>query len=159
MSTPVQYRRNTQQTRKKSRENETKNVDDSGGAHCISSTVVVTSFVRIERSNRKVRVTKRNEKRNENFITKVRAMMAMLMMKNIFYNDDVFYFFDVVDIDHRLLTMMMMMKSVNVNDFDYYRVVIVCDDDDDFCDGDDDDVYEISSSFSFSYLSLTMMLK
>jgi hypothetical protein len=65
MSTPVQYRRNTQQTRKKSRENETKNVDDSGGAHCISSTVVVTSFVRIERSNRKVRVTKRNEKRTE----------------------------------------------------------------------------------------------
>jgi hypothetical protein len=104
MSTRVQYRRNTHNKRKRIRERKLQKVDDRGGAHCITSTVVVNSSVRIERSNGKVRITKKkNEQkpnRNENFITKVRGMMAMLMVKYIVYDDDVSYFFDVVDIDH-----------------------------------------------------------
>jgi len=95
-------------------------------------------------------------------------MMAMLMMNCIVYDDDVSYFCDVVDIDHQLVVMtmtnlivMVMLKLVNVIDFDYYLVETVCDDDDDdFCgDDDDDDVYEISSFFSFFYVSLSMMVK
>lgn len=81
-------------------------------------------------------------------------MMATLMMTNcIVYDDDVSYFYDVVDADHRL----MMMKieesknaNVNVIDYDYCLFEIVCDgDDDDFYD-DDGDVYATFSSSSFS---------
>ncbi len=120
---------------------------------------MVNSSVRIERSNRKVRITKKNErkpKKNENFITKVRATMAMLMVNYIAYDDDVFYFFDVAGIDHQLLMMnlivMVRTRSENVIDFDYYLVEIVCDDDDDDDFYDDDDVCEISSFFSFFYV-------
>ena len=90
--------------------------------------------------------------------------MVTLMMNYIFYDDDVSYFFGVVDIDHQLLLMTSCnvkkrKKSVNAIDFDYdyYFVEIVCDDDDDFCDGDD--VYEISSSFSSFYASLLMEIQ
>jgi hypothetical protein len=104
--------------------------------------------------------TRKKPKKNENFITKVRATMAMLMMNYVVYGDDVFYFSDVVDFDHQLLMMTMMnlivmvrMRSVIVNvnviDFDYYLAEIVCDDDDDFYYGD---VCEISSFSSFSYV-------
>lgn len=91
-------------------------------------------------------------------------MMVTLMMNCIVYDDDVSYFFGVVDIDHQLPVMTNCnvkerKKSVNVTDFDfdYYFVEIVCDDDDDFCD--DDDVYVISSSFSSFYVSLLMEMK
>ncbi len=108
------------------------------------------------------------EQKSKVFITKVRVMMAILMVNYIVYDDDVFYFFDVVDIDHHsMLTknsnVMAMRKSVIVIvigfDFDYCRVEIVFDDDDDFCDDDGDDVCEISSSFSFSYVSSLMTVK
>ncbi len=95
--------------------------------------------------------------------------MAILMVNYIVYDDDVFYFFDVVYIDHHLMLMknwsvMVMKKSVNEIeidfDYDYYLVEIVFDDDDDdYCDDDDDDVCEISSSFSFFYVSLLMTAK
>lgn len=94
-------------------------------------------------------------------------MMAMLMMNCIVYDDDISYFFDVVDIDHRLELMMncdvkKREKSVNAIefdcDFDCCFVEIVCDDDGDFCDGDDD-VYAISSSFSSSYVLLQTKVK
>ena len=58
----------THTTNEKEIEKETyKKVDDSGGAHCMSSTVVVNSSVHIiERSNRNVRITKKkNEKKTE----------------------------------------------------------------------------------------------
>ncbi len=94
--------------------------------------------------------------------------MAILMVNYIVYDDDVFYFFDVVDIDHHSnwSVMVMMMKSVNEIeiDFDYCLVEIVSDDDGDFCGGDDDDDDDddfcaISSSFSFFYVSLLMTVK
>jgi hypothetical protein len=150
-------------------------VDDSGGAHCMSSTVVVNSYICIKRSNRNVRITKKRTrkrpKRNENFITTVRVMMAILMVNYIVYDDDVSYFSDVVDIDHQSLMMnvivMVMMTSVNMIDFDFdygsdydcYLAEIVSDDDDDFCDDDDDDACAISSFSSFFYVSLVMMMK
>jgi hypothetical protein len=64
MSTRVQYRRNTHNKRKRIRERKVQKVDDSGGAHCITATVVVNSSVRIERSNRKVRITKREREKS-----------------------------------------------------------------------------------------------
>jgi hypothetical protein len=95
----------------------------------------------------------------ENSITKVRTTSLMITTVNsIVCGGDVFYFFDVVD-GVRLWTMMQQVSKVKVNDFDYYPVWIVCDDDDDFYDDDDGDVYEISSSSSFSYVSLWMMMK
>ena len=95
-------------------------------------------------------------------------MIAMLMMNCIVYDDDISYFFDVVDIDHRLELMTncdVTKKEKSVNaiefdcdcDFDCYFVEIVCDDGD-FCDGDDD-VYEISSSFSSSCVLLQTKVK
>jgi hypothetical protein len=65
MSTRVQYRRNTHNKRKSIRERKVQKVDDSGGAHCITSTIVVNSFVRIERSNRKVRITNKERGKTE----------------------------------------------------------------------------------------------
>jgi hypothetical protein len=159
----------THNKQKRNREKNVQKVDDSGGAHCMSSTVVVNSYICIKRSNRNVRITKKRTrkrpKRNENFITTVRVMMAILMVNYIVYDDDVSYFSDVVDIDHQSLMMnvivMVMMTSVNMIDFDfdYYLVEIVSDDDDDFCDDDDDDACEISSFSSFFCVSSVMMMK
>ncbi len=50
---------------KRFRERKVQKVDDHGGAHCITSTVMVNSFVRIERSNRKVRITKKEREKTE----------------------------------------------------------------------------------------------
>lgn len=66
MSARVQYRRNTHNKRKRFRERKVQKVDDrGGGAHCITSTVVVNSSVRLERSNRKMRITIKSEKKTE----------------------------------------------------------------------------------------------
>ena len=176
MSTRVQYRRNTHNKRAKKKEfrerkSTKKAVDDSSGAHCITSTIVENCFpfVLSDRVGKcALRREENEERKSKIFITKVRVMMAILMVNYVVYDDDVSYFFDVVGMDHhsmltKNLNVMVMRKLVIVIvieiDFDYCLVEIVFDDDDDFCDDDGGDVCETSFSFSSSYVSSLMTVK
>lgn len=67
----------------------------------------VNSSIHNERSNTKMCITKTKMKKKDFrkqtkiFITKIREMMAMLMMNYVVYDDDVSYVFDVANIDLR----------------------------------------------------------
>ncbi len=54
----------THNKQKRNRERNVQKVDDSGGAHCMSSTVVVNSYICIKRSNRNVRITKKEREKD-----------------------------------------------------------------------------------------------
>ena len=59
------FERGRERERRERDEEVQKNVDDSGGAHCICSANVVNSFVRSQRSLWKVRVRKKVRERTE----------------------------------------------------------------------------------------------